>query len=163
VITEAIADVLFSSAEDVLGTMFFTPVVERIESSSEFECHASVRLCFLGGSHADPSEPRGHLDLEVSRDAAQLIASNFLAAGGSVPSYRVDDVLCELANVICGNVMSRLASDQGFSLLSPELTPRRQEGWPGARVFEERLELERGWLTLRFGLVHPSAGKSEIT
>ncbi len=153
---ESIPDVIQASAEEVLGTMFFTPVFGRLQFPADGEappCHASVRICFLGGTHSDISAPGGHLDLEVSLEAAQLLAANFLAADGPVANYKVDDVLCELANVICGNIMSSLASENGFALLSPELIRKRQDRWPGARLFQERLELERGWLALRLALI----------
>jgi hypothetical protein len=154
---ESISDLILSSAEEVLGTMFFTPVFGRLKpdspGSGDPECGGGVRLCFLGGTHSDISAPGGHLDLEVSCAAAQLIASNFLAVEGTVSAYRVDDVLCELANVICGNIMSTLASENGFAMLSPEMVRKRQEQWPRTQVFEEKLELEQGWLMLRLGLI----------
>jgi Chemotaxis phosphatase CheX len=155
--TESIPDLLASSAEDVLGTMFFTPVIGRDDTSASEPSHLAIRLCFLaGGSRADQAEassPAGHLDLEVSREGAQCIAASFLAADGTVPEFRVNDVLCELANVICGNVMSIWASESGFALLSPEVIHSSGEEWPNAQAFEEWFELERGWLKLKLALV----------
>ena len=114
------------------------------------------------GSHLQPG---GHLDLQVSHEGAQLIASSFLAADdGTVADHRVADVICELTNVVCGNLMSSIASASGFSLASPELIRRSSpealhgstpEG-PHTVHYEESFQLERGWLTLRLALADAS-------
>ena len=88
--SKSIPEVLTSSAEEVLETMFFTQVVGRGQAAGSSDAEAekkpyiAVRLCFLGGAEpsASPStdRPGGHLDIEVSRAGAQLIASSFLAA-----------------------------------------------------------------------------------
>jgi hypothetical protein len=169
--TASIPDVLASSAEEVLETMFFTQVLRRRpvnEISIQAEKpYLAVRLCFLSGSktggdscssiHLGAAQPGGHLDIEVSREGAQWIASSFLAADdGSVPQHRVADVICELTNVVCGNVMSNIASESGFSMLSPEVIRGSTVEWPHAVRYEESLELERGWLILRLGLTSAS-------
>jgi CheY-specific phosphatase CheX len=160
---EPIPDLLAISAEEVLQTMFFTQVVARkpvvngvMEGVTE-KPHLAVRLCFLGGLDStegtSTSQPGGHLDLEVSREGAQWIASSFLAAeDGSVPQHRVADVICELTNVVCGNVMSSIASASGFSMLSPEVIRGTSKEWPHTVHYEESFQLERGWLTLRLAL-----------
>ncbi len=157
-ITASIPELLSLCAEETLGSMFFTPILGPFEAGSE-QPYLRVRLCFLGGAsragHSDAAAPGGHLDIEVSREAADSIAANFLAADeGSVPEHRVDDVLCELANIICGNVMSAIASKAGFSLLSPEIIRDSGEEWPEAQRFQESFELERGWLTVRLALTN---------
>jgi CheY-specific phosphatase CheX len=160
--SEPIPDLLAISAEEVLANMFFTQVVARkpVEGAPE-KPFMGVRLCFLGGTEGDQgtstSKPGGHLDLEVSREGAQWIASSFLAAeDGSVPQHRVADVMCELTNVVCGNVMSSIASASGFSMLSPELIRGSSPEWLHTVHYEESFQLERGWLTLRLAL----AGKT---
>jgi hypothetical protein len=154
--TESIPDLLAACAEDVLGTMFFTPVIGRLETGEP--PHLTIRLCFLAGSGRDEqveaSAPAGHMDLEVSREGAQCIASSFLAAEGPVPEFRVNDVLCELANVVCGNVLSNWASQSGFSLLSPEVIRHSRDEWPNVRCYEDSFELEQGWLKLKLAIVN---------
>ncbi len=161
--TTSIADVLAHSAEEVLETMFFTQVIGRrplLDEATPEKPFIAVRLCFLGGlkTEGDSSaQPGGHLDIEVSREGAQWIASSFLAADdGSVPQHRVADVICELTNVVCGNVMSNIASESGFSMLSPEVIRGSTAEWPHAVRYEESFQLERGWLTLRLGLASAS-------
>lgn len=159
---EPIPDLLAISAEEVLANMFFTQVVARkpVEAIAEGVTEKpfiGVRLCFLGGTESGQgssmSKPGGHLDLEVSREGAQWIASSFLAVDeGSVPQHRVADVMCELTNVVCGNVMSSIASASGFSMLSPELIRGTSPEWPHTVHYEESFQLERGWLTLRLAL-----------
>jgi hypothetical protein len=176
--TTSIHDVLANSAEEALQVMFFTQVLRR-RPANEIPIQASdgtierpylaVRLCFLGTGKTDSSsrEPRfipaeaarpgGHLDVEVSREGAQWIASSFLAADdGSVPPHRVADVICELTNVVCGSVMSNIASESGFSMLSPEVMRGSTAEWPHTACYEESFELERGWVTLRLGLASAS-------
>ena len=163
--SKSIPEVLTSSAEEVLETMFFTQVVGRGQAppspdeEAEKKPYIAVRLCFLGGAEpsASPSSdrPGGHLDIEVSREGAQWIASSFLAADdGSVPQHRVADVICELTNVVCGNILSNIASKSGFSMLSPEVIRGQGPEWPHAARYEEFFQLERGWLTLRLGLAN---------
>jgi CheY-specific phosphatase CheX len=157
--TNSIPNVLAHSAEEVLETMFFTQVVGRRplhEEATQEKPFLAVRLCFLGGGDSS-AQPGGHLDIEVSREGAQWIASSFLAADdGSVPQHRVADVICELTNVVCGNVMSNIASESGFSMLSPEVIRGSTIEWPHAVRYEESFQLERGWLTLRLGLASAS-------
>jgi Chemotaxis phosphatase CheX len=156
---EMVEELVALSAEEVLGTMFFTPVLGRLQTEQESP-HRGVRLCFLSGTsdpeHPDTAAPGGHLDIEVSNDAAQAIAANFLAVDeGSAPDHKVDDVLCELGNIICGKIMSDLASGTGFSMLSPEIIRGAGAEWPNVQRFEESFELERGWLRVRLALIQP--------
>ena len=168
--SKSIPEMLTASAEEVLETMFFTQVIGRGQEAGSSDVEAekkpyiAVRLCFLGGAEpgGNPStdRPGGHFDIEVSRAGAQWIASSFLAADdGSVPQHRVADVICELTNVVCGNILSNIASHSGFSrfgfsMLSPEVIRGRSLEWPHAVRYEEFFQLERGWLTLRLGLAN---------
>jgi hypothetical protein len=164
--TKSIPAVLADSAHEVLETMFFTQVLEHrpiADAGPEGvpeKPYLAVRLCFLGGQETagdSSAPPGGHLDIEVSREGADWIAASFLAADeGSVPQHRVADVICELTNVVCGNIMSNIASVSGFSMLSPELIRGSTPEWPHAVRYEEYLQLERGWLTLRLGLASAS-------
>jgi len=155
-IAACIPEVLSLSAGETLGSMFFTPILGSHEITGE-PPYIRVRICFLGGvmaiGHSDSAAPGGHLDVEVSREAADLIAANFLAAdSSSVPDHRVDDVLCELANIVCGNVLSAIASRPGFTLLSPEIIRGEGGMWPETECFVECFDLEQGWLTVRLVL-----------
>lgn len=161
-INESIPDLLTISAEEVLETMFFTqvvgikPDVAEAEQTVKDECLA-VRLCFLGS--AESAGHGGYLDLKVSPEGAQWIASSFLAADeGTVEASKVADVICELTNVVCGNIVSNIASEAGFTMLSPKVVPMSSPNpgsapeWLHAVCYEKSFQLERGWLTLRLKL-----------
>jgi len=146
--TASIPDLLANTAAEALGTMFFTSVTRRWQGSVVADTSRAplVRIPFLAGAGSS-----GYLDLRVSREGAQSIASSFLATEEEVPEHRVNDVICELANVICGALLSVLLSERGFRLLTPEVL-REPSGGVNPATFEEALELERGWLTLHLNL-----------
>jgi CheY-specific phosphatase CheX len=108
--------VLQQSVEDVLEKMFFIRSLgdasgEAILADSEVK----ARLAFDG-------EPSGSLTLRVSRAAARSISADFLGADeGDLNEQQVDEVVCELANMICGSVLSRVESAVTFRLAQPEL------------------------------------------
>lgn len=163
--TALVSELVSSSAEEVLETMFFTQVVGKRQpepdAAAREKPYLTVRMCFLGGAEnagaSATAQPGGHVDVEVSRDGAQWIASSFLAADdGSVPQHKVADVICELTNVVCGRIMSQIASVSGFTMLSPEVIRSSSQEWPHAVGYEESFQLERGWLTVRLGLTEPS-------
>ena len=61
-----------------------------------------ARLLFEG-------EPSGSLDLSVALTAARSISADFLGVDQQEVSERqIADVVCELANMICGAVLSRV-------------------------------------------------------
>ncbi|HVX67697.1 MAG TPA: chemotaxis protein CheX, partial [Bryobacteraceae bacterium] len=82
---------------------------------------------------------------------------NFLGAEdeSGIQEEQVGEVLCELANMICGSVLSRLAGDLAFDLSHPELVAGDGDrtGWlqSAARTFE----LENGWLTAAIRFEEP--------
>ena len=106
---------LSAAAADVLETMFFTPVMGETEVAAPPPSAVAARMYFAG---ARP----GSFALRVSEPAAATIAANFLGEEVSEPSpAQVRDVICELANMICGSVLSRLDSEAHFDLGHPEL------------------------------------------
>jgi hypothetical protein len=84
-----------------------------------------ARLTFEG-------DPPGCFTLRVTKSAACSIAADFLGAEESELSEReVSDVICELANMICGSVLSRVESNTTFRLASPRVL---QEDAPAAAI-----------------------------
>jgi CheY-specific phosphatase CheX len=106
---------------DVLEKMFFaTPLEEPDESGSPADGIA-VELAFEG-------EPSGTLFLSMSTPAAGRIAADFLGLDESeVSTAQTTDVVCELANMICGSVLSRVESTVRFRLASPRVLPAVRE------------------------------------
>ena len=134
-------EALSAAAADVLETMFFTPVISEAtpdESSSEPELMA--RLKFSGGRS-------GSFTIRVSAGAAATIAANFLGEETDSPEPgQVRDVVCEMANMICGSVLSRLDREAHFDLQHPELVEACSE--PALGSVCSLFEIEGGQVAL---------------
>jgi len=107
---------LSAAAADVLETMFFSPVLDEAPVS-ETPCEAALaaRLQFSGARS-------GGFTVRVTGGAARVIAANFLAEETAEPTPdQVQEVICELANMMCGAVLSRLDRDAHFDLTTPAL------------------------------------------
>ena len=142
--SEANHELLAASAAEVLETMFFTTVAGEPEAGQAPVEWISAALEFHG-------EPGGRFRVGASRQAARALAASFLGEEESeVPDEQVSDVICELANMICGSVVSRLESGTPIQLLHPELV----EGPPpeDARI----LTLEEGLLAVWLKLETPA-------
>lgn len=134
--TDATGNLLAASAEEVLETMFFTPVTGQPEPGEPPLEWISAGLEFRG-------EPGGRFRVGVSRPAARALAASFLGLEESeVSGGQVGEVICELANMICGSVVSRLESGAPIALLHPELVEGPPPG--AARL----LAIEDGWLAV---------------
>ncbi len=107
---------LSESAEDVLETMFFTCRAEEAPGGAEADAGPFVEIRFRGN-------PPGVFHQRLGRRAAAELAAFFLGAASpeEVSAAEVDNVLRELANVICGRALSRIESDSTFDLSSPEI------------------------------------------
>jgi CheY-specific phosphatase CheX len=108
---------------DVLHKMFFIGALDGTPPSGagrEFDplAELAARVHFHG-------EPSGDLLLVLNRQAARGIAADFLGENGSCLTGReVEEVFCELANMICGAVLSRVESAATFQLASPVIEQR---------------------------------------
>jgi len=109
-------DALHSSAEEVLEKMFFVqPLDEESRPADEPGPVLAVKLTFEGS-------PAGSLTLSVTEKAARQIAADFLGEDEpGLSSRKVQEVVCELANMICGSVLSRVESHTTFRLAAPRL------------------------------------------
>src|SRR6516165_5606341 len=106
--------IFLESAGEVLETMFFT----GIESEGAGELPAaqvSSELVFRGVRS-------GKFGVQVPLETGLQIAANFLGAD-AVTRAQVDEVVCELCNMLCGSVLSRLEAGARFELLHPEVDP----------------------------------------
>lgn len=105
---------LQESTQEVLEKMFFIHCLgEPLESESEPEFVA--HLTFEG-------DPSGALTLSVRASAARSVAADFLAAEEpDLSEQEIGEVVCELANMICGSVLSRVESSATFRLASPQI------------------------------------------
>ena len=134
---------LRESTVDVLEKMFFAQPLEEPAGDLPGAVLA-VKLAFEGA-------PSGALTLTVTEDAARQIAADFLGEDeNEISGRKVEEVTCELANMICGSVLSRVESQATFRLASPQLLAA--EAWrldphPGEARVVHSVALEKGKLT----------------
>lgn len=103
---------------DVLETMFFVMIdfTAPAEAVRDFRFHSSIDLC--------NDVQRVEVTFRVAESFARMITANFLAKREEeVLDEEMEDVMRELANMVCGNTMSRIDS-VGWSLGIPTLEPR---------------------------------------
>jgi CheY-specific phosphatase CheX len=107
---------LRDSVQEVLEKMFFVEPVEEPPGDVESpDGEMAVQLKFEG-------LPSGAVTLRVTTAAALQIAADFLGEDASeLPSAKVEEVVCELTNMICGSVLSRVESSATFRLGSPRI------------------------------------------
>jgi CheY-specific phosphatase CheX len=107
---------LRESVGEVLEKMFFVePLDEPPVAADPPDGEIAVKLSFEGS-------PSGVLTLSVSPDAARQVAADFLGEEPSdLAAGRIGEVVCELANMICGSVLSRVESSSTFRLAAPSL------------------------------------------
>jgi len=142
---QQILPVLAGCTADVLERMFSVRALGKPSNDAALLDSALVAAVAF---HGDPS---GRLILQVSRSAARSIAADFLGEEEPVLSeQQVEEVICELANIICGSVLSSIEDDSAFRLQTPQL----QHG--GAPVEDtvdaviHRMNLERGTVAVAF-------------
>jgi CheY-specific phosphatase CheX len=116
---------LHDSVQEVLEKMFFVEVLDEPpgETGSP-EADLAVKLTFEGS-------PSGSLTLRVSGTTASQIAADFLGLDESgLSAAQVEEVVCELANMICGSVLSRVESTTTFRLAAPRLLAAEERRLP---------------------------------
>jgi CheY-specific phosphatase CheX len=111
-----IQQALEQSATEVLEQMFFiSPVVMPPRHSTPPAGSLLVQLAFDG-------DPPGRLSMHLPPEAAVNIAANFLGDDpAGVSRQQMSEVAGELANMICGAVLSRIESTAVFRLASPRV------------------------------------------
>ena len=111
-----LAEALRTAVADVLEKMFFVRALDPEEfAASDSGAMLTAQLSFRG-------QPPGWLTLRIAAKPARAIAADFLGANEEeLSDPEVGDVICELANMICGSVLSRLESTVAFRLDSPHL------------------------------------------
>lgn len=110
-----VEEILDEAMKDVLERMFFIQPSETLpkDQGPAFE----ALLDFSG-------EPPGWLRLRVPGGTARMIAADFLARDAAeVSQNEVGEVICELTNMICGCLLSRLESTATFQLGPPRIVP----------------------------------------
>jgi CheY-specific phosphatase CheX len=128
----------------VLETMFFTATLGPAEPETGAEV-LEARVAFRG-PHS------GTLHLCLTEPGAQMLAAGFLGEEEEMlTGSQTGQVVCELANMLCGSLVSKLESGASFNLSSPELVPvvsRTGAGSQAPAASRQSFELESGILTV---------------
>jgi CheY-specific phosphatase CheX len=106
---------LEQSVEDVLEKMFFIRSLEEgLYAPGSTSDAVMVFVTFDGAA-------TGSLLLKVTRDAARSISADFLGTDDSeLTGPQVGEVICELGNMICGAVLSRVDPAGAFRISPPQ-------------------------------------------
>lgn len=108
---------LFAAAQEVLETMFFTSVYGISQGSATGKVLFST-LRFKG-------YPSGIVTIGLSEETVRPMAANFLGLEvDELTLNQLEQVCSELANMVCGNVLSRTAADRTFRLTHPQTTQK---------------------------------------
>jgi len=133
---------LFDSASEVLETMFFTSIVGDAAREDSGAGSLSASLTFRGN-------PSGKFGVSLSPGTPRSIAANFLGLEEEALSdAQIGEVVCELANMLCGSVLSRLEKHNRFELLQPELQPQEVPSSTECNRVSRVIALEEGTLGL---------------
>ncbi len=137
---DGLADVVERVVAEVLETMFFAEAVPGPCCHDWMGCAVLARVCFEG-SHW------GEMRLSTSLEASESIACAFL---GADPAEATDtaraEVMLELANILCGAILSRLWPESKLALGAPELLAEAGD-FPGCRL-HRCFELPEGSLAV---------------
>lgn len=137
-------EMLSQTAESILETMFFTVPLGPAEPETENPV-VKARLAFHGN-------PSGQLEVCLSETCARQLASDFLGeAEETLTDTQPGEVVCELANMLCGSLVSKLEKREKFDLSSPEVLPVGDTSTGGAEVPPaacRSFALEHGILTV---------------
>jgi CheY-specific phosphatase CheX len=121
----ALRRALEDSILETLDAMFFTACLEAPEAQ---EGGGSVAGPEMAARVAFAGRPSGRLTVRMAESAARAIAAGFLGEEENAISERqIGDVLCELANMICGFVLSRVECAEEFRLGEPRLLAGARE------------------------------------
>jgi CheY-specific phosphatase CheX len=132
----ALQKALADSIEEILDAMFFTacggaPEAARMELAAE--------VAFEGSA-------AGRLTVRVAVAAARPIAANFLGEEeDAITERQVSEVVCELANMICGSLLSRVEGAGEFRLGTPRMLEPDGLGGPRGGIVHA-VETGRGAL-----------------
>ena len=84
--------------------------------------------------------------MRLSDASARMLAAGFLGEDeGMLTDSQPGEVVCELANMLCGSLVSKLESEESFDLAPPELVPAGREDSVGLEILpvaRQSFELE---------------------
>jgi hypothetical protein len=123
--------------------MFFVDVLDDAAGCADNSTAAlGARLRFHG-------ERTGEFRIAVAPETARTITANFLGLDDEqgISDSQIADVACELANMICGSLLSRFAGNLTFELSRPEPELGLADGSEWTEATTRTFDLGNGWLT----------------
>ncbi len=139
------AQMFAESVASVLETMFFTSPLGLADGMPD-EASIGARVAFRGA-------PSGWLHISMTEASARLLAAGFLGEDeDALTREQTGLVVCELANMLCGSVVSQLESQEHFDLAAPELAADTSVQPQAAPDAEQSFELENGVLRVALSL-----------
>jgi len=137
-----IREALASAVADVLESMFFLEALGETAEPPPETTTVTARLSFDG-------DPPGCFHMRIASPAANTIAADFLGEdAGSLTPQQTTDVTLELANMICGAVLSRLESSATFRLGAPHIVEAPPAQLPPEEETRYTVETGNGTLTV---------------
>jgi CheY-specific phosphatase CheX len=105
---------------EVLDAMYFTTVLDSMPQQMEADDSQS-RDALVAFSLRFAGDVSGSFGILLEESAARKLAANFLGEDeSSISSIEAGEVAGELANMLCGSVMSRVEGEHKFVLSHPE-------------------------------------------
>ena len=142
-----VRQMLLDSAAEVLETMFFTTLASDAAPQDSAGPWICARLSFRGN-------PSGSFGVGVPLETGRRIGASFLGLEESITESEAGEVVCELANMLCGSVLSRLGTAARFELSHPQLEPP-ETGCPKGHTTSRLLGLDEGPLAVWLELEEP--------
>lgn len=132
---------------EVLESMFFSAICEMdVVDQAENLSLISADLSFRGN-------PSGFFGVQTSVQTAQKLAANFLGQDeASINESQSGEVLCELANMLCGSSLSRLESGERFELSAPVWRPAAMPSVPDRLIYDHLFQTDEGSLHVWMGV-----------
>jgi CheY-specific phosphatase CheX len=125
----------------VLETMFFSEPLGPSDPDTN-TTNLQVRVPFSG-------EVSGALEIRISKSTARSLAASFLGESEeSLSESQIAQVVCDLANMVCGWIVSKPGSQGCFDLGSPELLAPENQRPMGIPASQQSFAVENGTLTV---------------
>ncbi len=132
---------------EILESMFFSAISEtEVVDQAQDRSFISAHLSFRGN-------PSGFFGVKTSAQTAQKLAANFLGQDeASISESQSGEVLCELANMLCGSSLSRLESGEKFELSAPTCIPAPMQSVPDRVIYDHLFQTDEGSLHVWMGV-----------
>ncbi len=121
---ENLRQTVISVVSNVFETMFFLTLELQEEGWAEGMSSLTPSLTFFRGEIGFHGRQSGRLRLYLPSELAKAMATNFLGLEeGTATESQTQDMVSELCNVVCGNLLSQLDRKTVWDLSLPRTLP----------------------------------------